>query len=43
MKIDGGNGMSLPMSCRIPDWDAAGGYEIIDIGHDQVTTLEWRD
>lgn len=35
--------MSLPMSCRIPDWDAAGGYEIIDIGHDQVTTLEWRD
>jgi hypothetical protein len=43
MKIGSGDGQSIPMSCRIPGWDAAGGYETIDIPHEDVTTLEWKD
>lgn len=43
MKIGAEPGGSIPMSCRIPDWDAAGSDEEIDIPHSDVTTLEWRD
>jgi hypothetical protein len=43
MKIGSEPGESIPMSCRIPDWDAAGGHEDIDILDSAVTTLEWRD
>jgi hypothetical protein len=43
MKIGAGEGESIPMSCRIPEWDAAGSDEEIDIPNSEVTTLEWRD
>jgi hypothetical protein len=43
MKIGAEPGESIPMSCRIPDWDAAGSDEEIDIPDSEVTTLEWRD
>ncbi len=43
MKIGAGEGESIPMSCRIPDWDAAGSFDNDNMPDEEVTTLEWRD